>query len=92
MDNTLLRPEGSILEGLRFVLTGRLHLFSRSQAEQMIKKHGGVISGTVSHKTDYLVLGKDPGSKLYDANRLGIKTLNEEEFSILIEKGQLGEL
>ena len=86
-DESRREPEQRMLEGLRFVLTGRLQHFSRSQIEERIKGQGGVVSGSVSGRTDYLVSGEDAGSKLADAERLGIKTLTEEEFLILSEKG-----
>jgi DNA ligase (NAD+) len=80
-------PEDQLLAGLRFVVTGRLQGFSRSQIEVRIKELGGAVSGSVSRRTDYLVLGEGAGSKLADAERLGIKTLTEEEFLRLMERG-----
>ncbi len=76
-------------EGMRFVVTGRLEGFTRSQAEGFIKERGGKVSGSVSRKTDYVVVGEEPGSKRDDAERLGVEILSEEE---LIERaeGNLG--
>ena len=76
-------------EGMRFVVTGRLEGFTRSQAEGFIKERGGQVSGSVSRKTDYVVVGEEPGSKRDDAERLGVEILSEEE---LIERaeGNLG--
>ena len=73
------------LAGLRFVVTGRLQNFSRSQIEARIKELGGVVSGSVARKTDYLVAGEDAGSKLGDAMRQDISILSEEEFLSLVE-------
>lgn len=69
-----------VLEGLRFVVTGRMGSFSRSDIETRIKELGGAVSGSVSRRTDYLVAGQDAGSKLTNARELGIQVLSEEEF------------
>jgi DNA ligase (NAD+) len=65
------------LTGKQFVLTGTLPTYSRDQAKQMIEDHGGRVVGSVSKKTDYVVVGADAGSKLEKAQTLGIKTLDE---------------
>ncbi len=65
------------LAGKQFVLTGTLPTYSRDQAKQMIEDSGGRVVGSVSKKTDYVVVGADPGSKLDKARALGIKTLDE---------------
>ena len=70
-------------EGLRFVVTGRLEGFTRSQAEAFIKDRGGQVSGSVSTKTNYVVVGDEPGSKRDDAERLGVPTLAEDELIAL---------
>ena len=80
-------PGEQSLAGLRFVVTGRLASFSRSQAEGRIKDAGGAVSGSVSNRTDYLVAGEDAGSKLADAEKLGIRVLKEDEFITLLEHG-----
>ncbi|ADL08491.1 NAD-dependent DNA ligase LigA [Thermosediminibacter oceani] len=74
------------LDGLTFVLTGTLEKYTRQQATELIEKLGGRVTGSVSKKTDYVVVGKDPGSKYENALKLGIKILNEGEFEELIEK------
>lgn len=79
-----------ILSGLKFVVTGRMGGLSRSQFEEKIKGFGGTVSGSVSSKTDFLVAGESPGSKLTDAESLGIKILSELEFLELIEDQPLG--
>lgn len=66
--------------GMKFVVTGRLETFSRSQIQDIIKQHGGAISSSVSKKTDYLIAGEDAGSKLADAQRLQVPILTESEF------------
>ena len=68
------------LTGLSFVVTGRLQSFSRSQVEGRIKELGGTVSGGVSRKTSYLVAGEDAGSKLADAESLGVTVIGEEKF------------
>ena len=65
--------------GMRFVVTGRLERFSRSQIQDTIKQYGGAVSGSVSKNTDYLVAGEGGGSKLADAERLEVKVLSEDE-------------
>jgi DNA ligase (NAD+) len=72
------------LSGKEFVVTGRLEAFTRQQAEARIKELGGVAKDNVTRKTDYVVYGADPGSKLTRAQELGIKTINEQEFLNLI--------
>ena len=64
----------------RFVVTGRLERFSRSQIQDTIKQYGGAVSGSVSKNTNYLVAGEGGGSKLADAERLEVKVLTEDEF------------
>ena len=65
-------------EGMRFVVTGRLEGFTRSQADSFIKDRGGQVSGSVSGKTNFVVVGEDPGTKRDDAVRLGVEILSEE--------------
>ena len=72
-------------EGKTFVLTGTLTDFTRKEAEDLIEKHGGKISGSVSKKTDYVLAGEEAGSKLTKARDLGINIINEEEFKNLIK-------
>jgi DNA ligase (NAD+) len=72
------------LAGRSFVLTGGLEGFTRDQARQVIEDLGGRVTSSVSKKTDYVIVGKDPGSKYDKALKLGVKTLNEEEFKGLV--------
>jgi DNA ligase (NAD+) len=72
------------LHGKTFVLTGALESFTREEAKGMVEELGGRVSSSVTKKTDYVLVGKDPGSKLDVAKYLGIKTIEEEEFKRLI--------
>lgn len=73
------------LEGKTFVLTGSLESFSRQEIEELIRIQGGNASSSVSKKTDFLVAGKDPGSKLDKAKKLGVKIINEDGFKKMIK-------
>ncbi len=76
------------LDGKTFVLTGTLDAFSRESATEAIKQRGGKVTGSVSKKTDYVVAGADPGSKLTKAQELGVTVLDEEGFVGLLEVGE----
>lgn len=76
--------KATAFEGITFVLTGSLESFTRADAKEKIEALGGKVSGSVSRKTDYVVVGRDPGSKLQQATKLGIKLLTEAEFSRLL--------
>jgi len=75
------------LAGKKFVLTGTLEHFTREAATEKILALGGTVSSSVSKNTDYVVVGKEPGSKLERARALGVKTVDEEEFLRLLGKG-----
>jgi DNA ligase (NAD+) len=70
--------------GKSFVFTGALEHRSREEAGELVLQHGGKLSGSVSKKTDYVVVGADPGSKYDKAKELGITILTESEFAKLI--------
>lgn len=72
------------LTGKTFVLTGTLETMSRAEAKSKIKAAGGKISENISAKTNYVVVGKNPGSKYQKALQLGIKTLSEKSFLELL--------
>lgn len=72
------------LLGKSFVLTGALSGMTRDEAKAAILARGGRVSGSVSKKTDYVVVGSDPGTKAEDAVRLGIATLDEAAFLALL--------
>ena len=75
---------GHAFSGKTFVLTGTLHHYSRDEAAALIKERGGKVSGSVSKKTDFVLVGDDPGSKYEKAKELGIQILKEETFKNLI--------
>jgi DNA ligase (NAD+) len=79
------RREGP-LTGKTFVMTGTLGSMTRPEAEERIKALGGAIGSSVSKKTDYLVVGADPGSKLERAEKLKIPILDEAAFLELIRQ------
>ncbi len=83
-DGAAGRPVASPLAGKVVVLTGALERFSRKQAEEAILACGGRVSSSVSAKTDYVVVGKDPGSKYDRARELGVTIIDEQEFSRLL--------
>jgi DNA ligase (NAD+) len=72
------------LGGKSFVFTGGLANRSREEAGELVLQHGGKVSGSVSKKTDYVVVGTDPGSKYEKAKELGVEILTEGEFEKLI--------
>ncbi len=74
-----------ILEGKRFVFTGTLEKFTREKAKEMVLLLGGEVSDSVSKNTDYVVVGKEPGSKYEKAKKMGIRIINEDEFLKLIK-------
>ncbi len=74
------------LLGKSFVLTGTLSTFSREDVGERITGLGGKITSSVSKKTNFVVAGENPGSKLEKAKSLGIKILNENEFIELLKK------
>jgi DNA ligase (NAD+) len=78
-------PEGP-LAGLAFVITGTLASMPRSRAEELIHQLGGTATDSVTRKTDYLVVGEAPGSKLQKAQQYGTKLLNEQDFLELLRK------
>ncbi len=74
----------AVFEGLTFVLTGTLPTMTRPEATEIIKKHGGKATGSVSKKTSYVLAGSDAGSKLQKAQELGIPIIGEEEFLAML--------
>ena len=73
------------LKGKTFVLTGSLKTITRDEAKKRIRLSGGDVSESVSNKTDYLVLGDNPGSKMEKAKKLGVKTTEEKDFLEMIK-------
>jgi DNA ligase (NAD+) len=74
----------SPFSGKTVVLTGTLTAFGREEAKQKIEELGGHVSSSVSGKTDFVVVGADAGSKLEKAKKLGVRIVDEDEFSRLI--------
>ena len=84
-NNQPLQASHQPLAGKVFVITGTLPSLSREDATKLIEANGGKVTGSVSSKTDYLLLGEDPGSKLAKAQQLGIPSLTEAELMELIQ-------
>jgi len=73
------------LAGKTFVLTGALKAFSREEAKEKIESLGGNVTSAVSKKTDYVICGENPGSKLEKAKNLGLKVIEEEELKEMLQ-------
>lgn len=73
------------LDGLTFVLTGTLPNLSREQATEIIESHGGKTSSSVSKNTSFVLLGENAGSKLEKAQKLGIKTITEQQLLDMVK-------
>jgi DNA ligase (NAD+) len=75
----------SVLQDKTFVLTGTLDKYTREEAKDLIEKNGGKVSTSVSKKTDYVLAGKEAGSKLDKAKSLGVKVISGEEFEAMMK-------
>jgi len=84
LDESERRAAGGPLEGKTFVLTGTLENLTREEASSLIKNAGGKVTGSVSKKTDYVVAGDSPGSKLAKAEELGTAILDEAALRALV--------
>ncbi len=85
---TIVEPginEMAKLKGLTFVFTGALDSYTRDEAKELVESLGGKTASSISKKVDYIVVGRDPGSKYERARELGIKVLTEKQFRELAE-------
>lgn len=84
MEGERTQAASDSLAGLTFVLTGTLPTMSRDEATALIKAHGGKVTGSVSKKTDYVLVGEAPGSKAEKAAQLGVPTISEDDLKQMI--------
>jgi len=90
MTETFVNTNPQTLAGLTLVVTGWLESFTRDGVDEVITLHGGKSSGSVSKKTDFVVVGDSPGSKATKAAELGVRILNEAQFKELLAHGPDG--
>jgi len=84
LSTVVIARSGGALQGKTFVFTGVLKKYARSEAAQKVEALGGKVGSNLTKKTDYLVVGEDPGSKLNEAEKLGVKVIGEEDFLKLV--------
>ena len=72
------------LQDMTIVVTGTLERFKRTEIEEVIERHGGRTSSSVSSKTSFVLVGAEAGSKLAKAQKLGVRIVNEQEFLVMI--------
>ncbi len=85
LENTAIKKE-DIISGLTFCVTGTLKGYSREEIKKYIESLGGHFTDTVTKKTNYLIVGNNPGSKLQKAEKFGVEIITEEEFLRLVEQ------
>jgi DNA ligase (NAD+) len=83
--NATNQSKSQVLTGKTFVITGTLPTLKRDEAKGLIEKAGGKVTGSVSAKTDYLLVGEEAGSKLEKAQALGIPQLSEAQLLDMLE-------
>ncbi|MFN2578470.1 MAG: NAD-dependent DNA ligase LigA [Pyrinomonadaceae bacterium] len=83
-DESRPEPADQQFAGKVFVLTGTLPALTRDEARELIESNGGRVTGSVSKKTDFILAGADPGSKLDKANQLGVKVIDEAQFKKML--------
>jgi DNA ligase (NAD+) len=74
-----INVQSASLNGLTFVVTGTLDGFSRESIKEFIKEHGGKVTESISKKTNYVLVGENPGSKVDKANAIGVVLINEDQ-------------
>jgi DNA ligase (NAD+) len=84
LEEKITEAKRTLLTGKTIVFTGELKGFSRIRAEELVRQLGGNAASSVSNNTDLLVAGENPGSKYDKARKLGVKIIDEKEFSRLI--------
>ena len=75
----------SVISGKTLVVTGTLPTLGRKEAQTLIERYGGKVSGSVSKKTDYVLAGESAGSKLTKAQELGIRVISEDELYDMLQ-------
>ena len=90
MDGVSSSDKAQTLKGMTLVVTGSLESFTRDSVNEAIIERGGKVSSSVSKKTDYVVVGSEPGSKAGKAAELGVPTLDEKSFIELLKNGPKG--
>jgi DNA ligase (NAD+) len=80
------KSKGGVLTGLTFVITGTLPTLSRDEAKKLIEDNGGKVSSSVSLKTSYLLAGEEAGSKLTNAQKLGVRIITEQDLTELVKR------
>ena len=90
MDGVSSSDKAQTLIGMTLVVTGSLESFTRDSVNEAIIERGGKVSSSVSKKTDYVVVGSEPGSKASKAAELGVATLDEKSFIELLQNGPKG--
>ncbi len=83
------RAADASLSGMTFVFTGGLERLARSQAQEIVRRHGGRVASSVSKETSIVVAGVDPGSKFDKAQSLGVQTMTEAEFLTLLQSKRI---
>ncbi len=87
LEETFINENPQTLAGLTLVVTGSLESFTRDGVDEVIVLHGGKSAGSVSKKTDFVVVGSEAGSKATKAEELGVKILDEAQFKVLLASG-----
>ena len=90
MVDTFINTNPQTLTGLTLVVTGSLEGFTRDGVDEVIELHGGKSAGSVSRKTNYVIVGDSPGSKATKAAELGVPIVNEAQFKELLARGPDG--